>query len=108
MQDVNISDDLRQLAHDQVKQREYSLYDINEYHFRMTKLEANSPLAATSNNIVVTSVVDATGNVIDYYGVLQKKYLVHIWWCKGAVSSVFFTMIGLIQSLALESMISVW
>jgi hypothetical protein len=47
MQDGNISDDLRQLAHGQVKALEYSHYDINEYRFWTTKLEASRPLVAT-------------------------------------------------------------
>jgi hypothetical protein len=63
---------LRQLAHGQVKAREYSHYDINGYHFQMVKFEASHPLAVTSNSGVVTSVVDATSNITDYYGVLQK------------------------------------
>jgi hypothetical protein len=60
MQDGNISDELRQLAHGQVKALEYSRYDINEYHFWMVKLEASCPLATISNNGVVTSAKDAS------------------------------------------------
>jgi hypothetical protein len=41
MQDVNVSNDLRQLPLGQVKALEYSLYDINGYHFRTVKLEAS-------------------------------------------------------------------
>jgi hypothetical protein len=55
-----------------VKALQYSCYNINEYHFRTTKLEANRPLAATSNSGVVTSVEDASGVSADYYGFLQK------------------------------------
>jgi hypothetical protein len=55
MQYVNISDDLRQLTHGQVKALEYSCYDINGYHFWMTKLEVSRPLVATSSRRVVTS-----------------------------------------------------
>jgi hypothetical protein len=33
MQDVNVSDDLRQLSLGQVKALEYGCYDINGYHF---------------------------------------------------------------------------
>jgi hypothetical protein len=40
--------------------------------FRMVKLEASHPLAATTNNKLVTSGNDATGHVIDYYGILQN------------------------------------
>ena len=72
MQDVNVSDDLRQLAHGQVKATEYTRYDINGYRFRTAKLEASRPLAATSNSGVVTSAADASGHVSDYYGILQK------------------------------------
>jgi hypothetical protein len=72
VQDGNISDDLRQLAHGQVKALEYSPYDINGYHFWTAKLEASCPLAATSNSRVVTSDEDARGVSANYYGVLQK------------------------------------
>jgi hypothetical protein len=59
MEDVNVSNDLRQLAHGQVKALEYSCYDINEYHFWMKKLEVSRPLATTINSGVVTSGEDA-------------------------------------------------
>jgi hypothetical protein len=72
MQDTNVSDDLRQLSLGQVKALEYGRYDINGCHFRMTKLEASCPLAATTNNGVVANGEDASGLAIDYYGVLQK------------------------------------
>jgi hypothetical protein len=72
MDDVNVSNDLRQLSHGQVKALEYSRYDINGYHFRIAKLEASRPLAATTNNGVVASGEDATGHVTDYYGILKN------------------------------------
>jgi hypothetical protein len=72
MEDCNISSDLRQLAHGQVKALEYSRYDINGYCFRTAKLEASHPLAATCNSGVVTSDEDASGVIADYYGILQK------------------------------------
>jgi hypothetical protein len=72
MQDANISDDLQQLAHGQVKVLEYSCYDINGYHFQTTKLEVSCPLAATSNNGVVTSGEDASGVASDYYGAIKN------------------------------------
>jgi hypothetical protein len=72
MQDVNIPDDLRELEHGKVIAVEYSHYDINGYHFWMTKFEASHPLAPTSSNGVVASATDASGHVIDYYGILQK------------------------------------
>jgi hypothetical protein len=50
MEDGNISYDLQQLAHGQVKALEYNHYGINGYHFRTAKLEASHPLAATCNN----------------------------------------------------------
>jgi hypothetical protein len=61
MQDVNVSDDLRQLSLGQVKALEYDRYDINGYHFRMAKLEASRPLAPTTNNEVVGNDEDASG-----------------------------------------------
>jgi hypothetical protein len=72
MQDLNVSNDLRQLSLGQVKALGYSRYDINEYHFRTAKLEVSHPLAATTNNRLVTSGKDATGHVIDYYNILQN------------------------------------
>jgi hypothetical protein len=72
MEDDNISYDLRQLAHGQVKALEYSHYDINGYCFRTVKLEASHPLAATCNSGAVTSGENANGVAADYYGVLQK------------------------------------
>jgi hypothetical protein len=70
MEDGNISYDLRQLAHGQVKALDYSRYDINGYRFQTAKLEASHPLAATCNSGVVTSGEDASGVAADYYGVL--------------------------------------
>jgi hypothetical protein len=72
MQDVNVSDDLRQLSLGQVKALEYGCYDINEYHFWTVKLEASCPLAAITNSGVVANNEDAIGLVVNYYGILQK------------------------------------
>jgi hypothetical protein len=73
MEDVNVSNDLRQLSHGHIKALEYSRYDINGYLFRTMKLEASHPLAATTNNGVVTSGEDATGHITDYYSILQNS-----------------------------------
>jgi hypothetical protein len=70
MQDVNVSNDLRQISLGQVKALEYSRYDINEYHFQMTKLEASRPLIATTNSRVEARGEDASGVTTDYYAVL--------------------------------------
>jgi hypothetical protein len=70
MEDVNVSDDLRQLAHDQVKALEYSHYDINGYHFWKVKLEVSHPLVATKNSGVLSSGEYATDHITDYYGIL--------------------------------------
>jgi hypothetical protein len=72
MQDINVSNDLRQLSLGQVNALENSRYDINKYHFRMAKLEASHPLAATINNELVTSGEDATGHITDYYDILYN------------------------------------
>jgi hypothetical protein len=72
MHDGNISNNLRQLTHGQVKALEYDCYDINGYRLQMAKLEASRPLTATSNSGVVTSVEDASGLSTDYYVILQK------------------------------------
>jgi hypothetical protein len=73
MEDCNISSDLRQLAHGQVKALEYIRYDINGYRFQTVKLEVSHPLAATCNSGLLTSGEDASGVIVDYYGVLQKN-----------------------------------
>jgi hypothetical protein len=67
-----VSDDLQQLSLGQVKALQYGRYDINEYHFRMVKLEASRPLAGITNSGVVANGEDASGLAADYYGVLQK------------------------------------
>jgi hypothetical protein len=72
MEDVNASNDLRQLSHSLVKALEYSRYDINGYHFQTAKLEVSHPLASTTKNRVVRSGEYATGHVTDYYGILQN------------------------------------
>jgi hypothetical protein len=70
MEDGNVSNDLRQLSHGQVKALKYSHYDINGYRFRMVKLEVSRPLTAKTNSGIVTSGKDATGHITDYYGIL--------------------------------------
>jgi hypothetical protein len=107
MEDCNISSDLRQLAHGQVKALEYSRYDINGYHFRAAKLEASRPLAATCNNGVVTSGKDASGVTTDYYGILQKN-IEYTFGGTKELKVVFFNVFGLIQSTAPKWMISIW
>jgi hypothetical protein len=72
MKDVNVSNDLRQLSHGQVKALKYSRYDINGYRFWTAKLEVSHPIATTTNNRVVTSGEDATSHVTDYYDILQN------------------------------------
>jgi hypothetical protein len=72
MHDVNVCNDLRQLSLGQVKTLEYNHYDMNEYHFRTMKLEASHPLAAITNNRLVTSGEDATGHINNYYSILQN------------------------------------
>jgi hypothetical protein len=72
MQDVNVSNDLRQLSLGQVMALEYSHYDINGNCFRTAKLEASHPLAATTNSGLVTSGKATTGHIIDYYDILQN------------------------------------
>jgi hypothetical protein len=72
MQDINVSDDLRQLSLGQVKALEYGRYDINGYHFWTAKLEVSHPLVATINSRVVANGEDVSELVADYCGVLQK------------------------------------
>jgi hypothetical protein len=72
MQDLNVSNDLRQLSLGQVKALEYSRYDINGYCFWTVKLEASHPLPATTSCGLVTSGEDTTDHVTDYYGILQN------------------------------------
>jgi hypothetical protein len=72
MEDVHVSNDLRELSLGQVKALEYSHYDINGYRFQTVKLEASRPLAATTNSGLVTRGEDVTGHVTNYYGILQN------------------------------------
>jgi hypothetical protein len=108
MEDVNVSNDLRQLSHGQVKALEYSRYDINGYHFRMVKLEASRPLVAITNSGVVTSDDDATGHVTDYYGIVQNIVEYTFGGAKVLRVVFFFNVIGLIQSTTLEWVILIW
>jgi hypothetical protein len=107
MEDGNISYDLRQLAHGQVKALEYSRYDINGYRFRMAKLEASHPLATTCNSGVVTSGEDASGVATDYYGVLQK-IIEYTFGGTKELNVVFFQCDWFDQSTAPKWMILVW
>jgi hypothetical protein len=107
MHDVNVSNDLQQISLGQVKALEYSRYDINGYHFWMTKLEVSRPLTATTNSGVVARGEDASGVTADYYGVLQK-IIEYTFSGAKELKVVFFNVIGLIQSTALEWMILVW
>jgi hypothetical protein len=90
-----------------VKALEYDCYDINGYHFRATKLEASHPLASTTNIKVVANDKDASRLAADYYGVLQKL-IEYTFSGTKELQVVFFNVIGLIQSTALEWMILVW
>jgi hypothetical protein len=108
MEDVNVSNDLRQLSHGQVKALEYSRYDINGYHFRMVKLEASHPLVAITSSGVVTSDDDATGHVTDYYGIVQNIVEYTFGGAKVLRVVFFFNVIGLIQSTTLEWVILIW
>jgi hypothetical protein len=89
MEVVNVSDDLKQLSHGQVKPLEYSRYDTNGYYFRTAKLQVSHPLVATTNNRVVTSGEDATGHVTDYYGILQN-IVEYTFSCAKELRVVFF------------------
>jgi hypothetical protein len=51
--------------------RKFDRYDINVYRFRIAKLEASRPLAATTNSGVVASAYSVDGQLDDYYGILQ-------------------------------------
>jgi hypothetical protein len=101
MQDANVSNDLRQLSLGRVKALEYSRYDINGYRFQKAKLEASHPLAATTNSGLVTSGKDTSGHIADYYGILQS-IVEYTFGGTKELNVVFFNVIGLIQSTALE------
>jgi hypothetical protein len=89
MQDANVSDDLRQQSLGQVKALEYVCYDINGYRFRMVKLEASCPLAATTNSGVVANSEDASGLATDYHGI-HKKIIEYIFGGNKELKVVFF------------------
>jgi hypothetical protein len=74
MQDVNVSNDLRQLSLGYVKAFKCSRYDINGYRFQMAKLEASHPLVATTNRglevshplVAITDYYDILQNIVEY------------------------------------------
>jgi hypothetical protein len=79
MQDVNVSNDLRQVSLGQVKALEYSRYDINGYHFRMVKLEVSHLLVATTNNRLVTSgkmLLATLPTIMAFFKILLSTHLV--------------------------------
>jgi hypothetical protein len=73
----------------------YSRYDINGYHFWTTILEESRPLAATTNNRVVINGEDATGDITDYYVILQNIVEYTFGGAK-ELKVVFFNVIGVI------------
>jgi hypothetical protein len=107
MQDVNVSNDLRQISLGQVKAMEYSHYDINGYRFRTVKLEASHPLTATTNIGVVARGEDASGVTADYYGVLHK-IIEYTFGGAKELKVVFFQCDWFDPSMALEWMILLW
>jgi hypothetical protein len=107
MQDVNVSDNLRQLSLGQVKALEYDRYDINGYHFQTVKLEVSRPLAATTNIGVVANDRNASGLAADYCDILQE-IIEYTFGDTKELKVVFFNVIGLIQSTTPEWMILVW
>jgi hypothetical protein len=107
MQDVNVSDDLRQLSLCQVKALKYDCYDINEYCFRTMKLEVSRPFAATTNSGAVANGEDANRLAADYYGVL-KNIFEYMFNGVKELKDVFLNVNGLIQSTTPEWIILVW
>jgi hypothetical protein len=73
----------------------------------MVKLEASRPLAAITTSGLVTSGEDATGHVTNYYNILQN-IIEYTFGSPKDLKVVFFNVIGLIQSMALEWMSSIW
>jgi hypothetical protein len=69
---VDIHPDLRQLAYGLVKVRSYDRHDINGFQFHFTAFEALRPLAATTNNGVVSRAIDAEVRETNYYGIINK------------------------------------
>jgi hypothetical protein len=69
---VNVHPDLRQLAYRLVKVRSYVRYDVNGFRFCSTAFEALRPLAATTNNGVVTRAINVEGHETNYYGIINK------------------------------------
>jgi hypothetical protein len=68
----NIHVDLRQLSYGSVFAKSYSRYDINGFHFRSIVFEASHPLAATTNTLVVTRVIDVEGHKSKYYRIIKN------------------------------------
>jgi hypothetical protein len=65
------------------------------------------PLTATTNSGLLTSGKDATVHVANYYGILQN-IIEYTFGGAKELKVAFFNMIGLIQSMTLEWISSVW
>jgi hypothetical protein len=54
-----------------VKVENYGHYDVNGFCFHSTEFEALHPLAAITNNRVVTRAIDDEGQEHKYYGIIN-------------------------------------
>jgi hypothetical protein len=73
----------------------------------LVSLEVSRSLAVTTNNEVVISGEDVTDHITDYYDIVQN-IVEYTFGGTKELRFMFFNVIGLIQSTALEWMISVW
>jgi hypothetical protein len=69
---ADVHEDLQQLPYGLVKVRIYGRYDINEFRFHSTQVEALHPLEKITNTKVVTRVIDAQGRETNYYGIINN------------------------------------
>jgi hypothetical protein len=74
----------------------YGCYDVNGYRFHSEQYENGRSGLTTCNTGVSVSSYDESGNVLDYYGVIED--IIKIVW-EGAcyLSWFYFIAVGLIQ-----------
>lgn len=52
--------------------RSYGRYEVNDFRFWTTHFEASCPREAIVNSRVVSRVINAHGQEINYYGIIQE------------------------------------
>jgi hypothetical protein len=68
----NVHADIWELSYGSIVVNSYGRYDVNKFRFRSIIFEASRPLAATTNTLVLTRVVDVEGHESKYYGIIKS------------------------------------